>query len=129
MFLPLPLRLAVPAETGANEDQCHGKTQQLRAEGGEPELLPPQSAASRSSAPACSTSPRPMEMHRAERGRSTAVRKPLMRMLKPTSRYDRAYLPQRPGGGGVQQRLLRAEEDMYQLRGQAGKYRQSRPPS
>ena len=35
-------------------------------------LLPPQSAASRSSAPACSTSPRPMEMHRAERGRSTA---------------------------------------------------------
>ena len=36
MFLPLPLRRRIPAEA-AHEDQCHGKTQQLRAEGGEPD--------------------------------------------------------------------------------------------
>ena len=36
MFLPLPFRRRIPAET-AHEDQCHGKTQQLRAEGGEPD--------------------------------------------------------------------------------------------
>ena len=36
MFLPLPLRRRIPAEA-AHEDQCHGKTQQFRAEGGEPD--------------------------------------------------------------------------------------------
>ena len=36
MFLSLPLRRRIPAEA-AHEDQCYGKTQQLRAEGGEPD--------------------------------------------------------------------------------------------
>ena len=127
MFLPLPLRRRIPAEA-AHEGQRHDKAQQLRAEGANQMLLPPQSTASRSSTPACSTSPRPMEMHRAERGRSTAVRKPPMRILKPTSRYDRAYRRSAPVEEAFSSGFSEPRKICTSC-GPAGKYRQSRPPS
>ena len=48
--------------------------------------VPPTAKASRSSAPDWNASPRPTEMQIAPVGRSTAVRKPPMRMLLPSSR-------------------------------------------
>ena len=47
--------------------------------------FPPTAAASSTSAPAWNASPRPTEMEMAAFGRSTAVRKPPMRMLLPNS--------------------------------------------
>ena len=51
-------------------------------------VSPPNAAASVSSTALCSTRPRPTEMLMAGTGRSSAVKKPPMTMLKPRNRYE-----------------------------------------